>query len=1114
MKCLIRMAGVLTLALFLGLNAHAQLSDLHYLPPLKQKTGAFAQQTIHLSTPETTAFTVNVYRGNSTTVLTTLTVSNSSPATYNPGDGDNGITLLTDAQTGYVQSNAGLRFESTSGKKFYVNWRGRSASQASSLTSKGRAALGTAFKWVGAPNRGAFIDALSNSLGIMATEDNTVINIFGYDASTFFRQGTNVAGITADDLTITLNKGQTYVLEASVTALTSPNREGWLGASITSNKPIAVNFGQMHYQPRGSSSGRDAAIDQIIPENTLGKEYIFVRGNGIDSLEFPVIIATQNNTQIYVNGGTSPIATINNGDYFQVPSTYYSQSSANASVPGANMYVRTSKEAYAVQSLAGAVSDATADINFIAPINCLLANTVNNIPDVSVVAGTSITGGITIIASTAVAESDITVTYGSNTVSTATLTSARKTVSGNSDWKTYYLPGLTGNVKVVANGPIAVGYFGYQNVIGASGYFSGFETIPTIEVERIGNGCLPSTILKATPGFTAYTWYRDGVIVPGVNTHTYTPNQAGKFTVMVSNGSCSYHSANQYIYDCNPEIIVNTTANKSGIVSGEAITFEVSVRYLADLNVENLVLTNLLPANVTVSGTSATYGSVTNSGSTYTWNIGTMRNGEEHILQVFATGKTVASATPGTLTVSKTQTIVGTESNKVADDFDETITVYPALESEPASRPSGLYFTNTGSSHPFNNVLHFTASSDADGYLVVRRRNTAPDFVPVDGTSYSAGVVSGNEIIYVGNATTVTDMSADALTDYHYAIYPYKGGGAASNYLVSNPVRAVINNRIMNDFAMASSSVSSSAGLAKDGVNVTFVNGVVSGGTTITASRHEGSRPESSGYGLPSGLNSVRNLYYTVTSSVANPGAYVIVLDFSELNMSEAEWNNAVVLKRSGVGSVWEDVSSKVISRNADGLLGKLIITDLSSFSDFAIGSTEILLPVTWVDFTAQMEGNAVRLNWATAAELNAKDFVVQHSQTGIDWYDIGEVAAVGNSNSEQHYTFLHTVPASGNNFYRLKQRDQDGRFSYSVVRKLVFTGSTNRILILGNPVVNGNLRISLSEATKLSIRSMDGRVLLTRNLTAGRHTLELGHQAPGTYLLVAEQEVIRFLVK
>ncbi|MEY2835990.1 MAG: hypothetical protein RLZZ557_1652, partial [Bacteroidota bacterium] len=61
------------------LPSHAQLSDLHYLPPLKQKGDGFAQQLIYLSTPNTTAFTVNVYKGTSTTVLTTLTVSKSSP---------------------------------------------------------------------------------------------------------------------------------------------------------------------------------------------------------------------------------------------------------------------------------------------------------------------------------------------------------------------------------------------------------------------------------------------------------------------------------------------------------------------------------------------------------------------------------------------------------------------------------------------------------------------------------------------------------------------------------------------------------------------------------------------------------------------------------------------------------------------------------------------------------------------------------------------------------------------------------------------------------------------------------------------------------------------------
>jgi hypothetical protein len=1110
MKSIIRTMLVVFALVSVTPSVFSQLSDLHYLPPLKQRTQAFVQQAIYLSTPETSPFTVNVYRGTSTTALTTLTVSKATGATYNLVDGDNDVTLLTNANTGYVQSTAGLRFESPDGKKFYVNWRGKSTNQASSLTSKGRAALGTAFRWVGVPNLGTNTGAISNSLGIMATEDNTTVNIFGYDPAVTFRLGGAEAGITADALTITLNKGQTYVLEAPCNGNVA-NKDGWIGASITSNNPIAVNVGEMHFQPRVSGN-QDAGIDQIIPENTLGKEYIFVRGNGIDDLEFPVIIATQNDTKIYVNDGTSPIATINAGEYYKVPSTNYSQSSTTASVPGANMYVHTSKEAYAVQSLGGASSDATADLNFIAPVNCLLASKVDNIPDISNIAGLTISGGISIIASTAINDADIVVTYGGNTVPTATLTAAKRTLSGSPEWKTYYLSDLSGNVAVSANGPIAVGYFGFKNVAGASGYFSGFETIPTIAVERIGNGCLPSTILTATPGFTAYTWYRDGVVVPGIKTNTYTPDVAGKFTVTVTNGSCSYSSANQYIYDCSPEIIVNTTADKNGILAGETVTFEVSVRYLSDFNVDDLVLTNLVPSNVTVTGTTSTYGTVSHTGSTYTWNIGTMRNGEEHVLKITAKGNSVASPTAGTLTVSKTQTIVGTESNKVPDDFSETVTVYSALADEPTTRPTGLYFTNTGSANPYNNVLHFTAS-DADGYLVVRKTGAAPTFVPVDGNSYSVGTVTGGEIISNGKITSITDLSADALTNYHYAIYPYKGGGIATNYLTSSPVIAVINNRISNDYSMPTVAKSSSAGLANDGVNVTFVNGVISGGTTMTATKTSDTYPENYLAGLPSGLHSVRKPFYTVTSSASSPGSYVIVLDFSELNMTDAEWNNARVLKRSNANANWEEITSKVVDRKADGLTGKLVIMNLSSFSQFAIGSTEALLPVTWMDFSAHAEGDAVAIEWKTASEQNTKDFVVQHSINGLDWKDAGKVAAAGNSTSLRKYRFLHKSPVSGTNYYRLLQRDIDGNYRYSSVQTVRFASNTERLLILGNPVTNGVLEVSVREKTNISLKSMNGSVLARQQLLPGKNRIDIHHLSAGTYVLVSDQEVVKLVV-
>jgi|GEM_PF-3527068 len=1114
MKPIIRTMLLLALISCSTNSIYAQLSDLHYLPPLKQRSGAFVEQMIYLSTPETTTFNVYVYKGTSTTPIATIPISKTVEGSYNPGNGDNNITLLTDANTGIVQSNSGLRFESAAGQKFYVNWRGKSANQASSLTSKGRAALGTAFKWVGAPNKGTNVTILSNAVGIMATEDNTVVTIFGYNPNCTFRSGATEVGITDDVVTFTLNKGQTYVLEAPLNSTNNYQRDGWIGASINSTKSIAVSFGQMHYQP-GNFGSQDCAIDQIIPENTLGKEYIFVRGNGVNDLEFPVIIATQNDTKIYVNGSSSPIATINNGDYYAIPSTYYSQVYTSASVPGANMYVRTSKEAYAIQSLGGAASDATPDINFIAPVNCLLANKVDYIPNIANIAGLTISGGITIIASAAIADENITVTYGSTTLSTSTLTAAKRTIAGTSEWKTYYLSGLSGNVSVSANGPIAVGYFGFSGVAGVSGYFSGFETIPTIEVQRIGDGCLPSTILTATPGFTAYTWYRDGVVVPGVKTNSYTPDVAGKFTVTVTNGSCSYTSANQYIYDCRPEIIVNTTADKNGILSGETVNFQVSVRFLSDVDVTNLVLTNLVPSNVTVTGTSATYGTVSNTGSTYTWNIGTMRNGEEHLLNITAVGNTVSTPTTGTLTVSKTQTFaLGTEDNKVPDDFSETITVYSALASEPAAHPTGLYFTNTGSAHPYNNVLNFTASASADGYLVVRKTGSEPTFVPVDGTSYTAGTISGNEIVYVGNLTTVTDMLATHSTDYHYAIYPYKGGGAATNYLTTNPVKAVINNRLSDNFSMATSTKSSSAGLADEGVNVTFVDGVVSGGTTITAEKFKDVRPANFTRGLPSGLQSVKKLYYTVTSSAASPGNYVIVLDFSELNMTQGEWDVARVLKRSNSSAAWEEITSKVISRKTDGLLGKLVITGLNSFSDFAIGSTESTLPVTWLDFTAKLQSGVVALEWKTASEQNTRDFVIQHSANGIDWTEAGTVAAAGNSTTVRSYRFVHNSPVAGANYYRLLQRDLDGNYSYSAVKMLNLSGNGARPVILGNPVENGTLELNIPENAHVSLRSMDGRTLYSKPLVKGKHQINVQHLSTGTYVLQVNQEVMKVMIK
>jgi hypothetical protein len=440
--------------LFFGQYLFAQLSDLHYLPPVKQTRNkeAVEKQSLYISTPETTAFNVNIYRGNSSTPLATVSVSNSAPYIYALPDGDNDITLVSNANTGIVLSNSGLRLQSPDGQKFYVNYRGVNHSQGISLTSKGRQALGTSFKWGGLPAGASTVQGNVNAtLGIMATEDGTVVDVFGYDPSIAFRLGEDASGMTDDTKQITLNAGQTFVFEV-IENRTAAHRDGWLGASIVSNKKIAIINGSLLLRgvDNTGGSGWDADMDQPSPENIIGKEYVLVRGNGPNEQEYGVIIATQNGTNVYVNGSSAPIKTLNAGDYTIIPSTNYTPN-----VAGGNMFITANKDIYAYQVLSGSSLINTGALNFITPVNCLMFSSIDNIPAISEMPGQGLNGGVTVIASTAIPNSDIIITYGSTTKTAADFTV--RNVPGTTEWKTVHALGLTGNVKVVATGPIAVG---------------------------------------------------------------------------------------------------------------------------------------------------------------------------------------------------------------------------------------------------------------------------------------------------------------------------------------------------------------------------------------------------------------------------------------------------------------------------------------------------------------------------------------------------------------------------------------------------------------------------------------------------------------------------------
>jgi uncharacterized repeat protein (TIGR01451 family) len=777
--------------IFLGQNIYAQLSDLHYLPPVKQTRNkeAVDKQSLYISTPETTAFNVNIYRGNSSTPLATVSVSNSAPYIYALPDGDNDITLVSNTNTGIVLSNSGLRLQSPDGQKFYVNYRGVNHSQGISLTSKGRQALGTSFKWGGLPAGASSVQGNVNAtLGIMATEDGTVVDVFGYDPEIKFRLGEDASGMTDDTKQITLNAGQTFVFEV-IENRTAAHRDGWLGASIVSNKKIAIINGSLLLRgvDNAGGSGWDADMDQPSPENIIGKEYVLVRGNGPNEQEYGVIIATQNGTNVYVNGSSTPIKTLNAGDYTIIPSTNYTPN-----VAGGNMFITANKDIYAYQVLSGSSLINTGALNFITPVNCLMFSSIDNIPAISEMPGQGLNGGVTVIASTAIPNSDIKITYGSTTKTAADFTV--RNVPGTTEWKTVHALGLTGNVKVVATGPIAVGYVGESNVIGVAGYYSGLDNVPNLVVQIVGDGCLPGTILQATEGFSSYSWFNEGVLMPGETGTTLIPSKPGRYSVEVRDGSCIYESAPQIVVNCNPEIVLSNVADVSSGQPGEIITFTIKAKYIGEGTLSNLVVNNIIPNGLTLQSATPSFGSWTGSGQNYNWNIGTMYNGEEHILTVKTTVNNIESSLQATYVVSNTQTQI--DGNTLPDDDKETVMLHksPLPEISNFGDVNRMFFDGTFSLKP-----------------------------PVSNSSGSFTYSSSNPAVATinGNIVTITGFGTATITATQAASGAYDQGFITANLRVNLTEAILTNYGEMNaskiNFVDANGRMSDEKGIAQGG---------------------------------------------------------------------------------------------------------------------------------------------------------------------------------------------------------------------------------------------------------------------------------------------------------
>lgn len=425
---------------------------------------------------------------------------------------------------------------------------------------------------------------------------------------------------------------------------------------------------------------------------------------------------------------------------------------------------------------------------------------------------------------------------------------------------------------------------------------------------------------------------------------------------------------------------------------------------------------------------------------------------------------------------------------------------------------TGTVRSTAGSSLTNNGTLQTSGDFTHDGTLVYSGTGTlelnGSGAQALTATTLYNLLVSGSGVKTPSGAFTVShNLTLTSGTLLTTSAAPVTLG---SNGTLSETATAYIDGWIQTTRTLAQATANAFGGL---GLTLT-ANGAAPGPTTVV--RGTGATAVQSG---SSHLGIQRVYLVTPTTNSGLNADVVFAYRDGELNsLSES---TLILFGSSDGGTTWSWLGQ--VSRDATN--NTLTMSGINSFGRLTLGSSSAPLPLTWLSFSGQAERTGNELQWATASEQNTRYFAVERSASGNDFQSIGRVEAAGNSTADRHYRYLDSL-TTGTYFYRLRQVDQDGRFSYSATIRLARNGRADAgsATAFPNPFADHlvlHLPTAFSSNTKLSCTLLDaggkavaqGEVRFAAGQTEGTLT-GLNGLPRGTYFLQVAAGGARYLLK
>jgi hypothetical protein len=212
-----------------------------------------------------------------------------------------------------------------------------------------------------------------------------------------------------------------------------------------------------------------------------------------------------------------------------------------------------------------------------------------------------------------------------------------------------------------------------------------------------------------------------------------------------------------------------------------------------------------------------------------------------------------------------------------------------------------------------------------------------------------------------------------------------------------------------------------------------------------------------------------------------------------------------------------QDGLADLFDADTYGVGSSLPDSDNAGDKDYRDGSQGVSLPIVLKSFDARLETDRVRLGWVTSAEINNDFFLIERSINGGEFEIIATVDGAGNSNHEITYYTYDENPQIGDNYYRLRQVDFDGKNTESNIKAIKFASNSeeNKVIegsIYPNPGNGETLFLKLDKPAvgdysveiltvrgsllDKSVFSVNGEIDLNVELLKGKH------YGNGTYLI------------